>query len=292
MDRIFVSLIFVCLVVSKPGGAAEPFSLKIKATYGVFGPPRTGPIPFGDNIIFSSSVSGLTHDPDGNVDFSVKYELLWPNGKSEAVGSDSYQGKILATVVKCQSFLHWGEENPAGSYTYRTTITDNVCGRQVTAETPLQIVKPKGVTLLQLRCGSEMKEKTLPVAGATVVVGEALYVNCLIYNYTPKDLLTKFRTSLTVFDLDGNPVKWGPQGETDGEFVLDRYGVDQNVTYEGLVATCEPGKFILRVHLKDVIGKTETTEYLPFQVLEAPDWKMPQLARKEDRSEKKPAKRK
>lgn len=292
MLRNSVSLAVVCfLFASEPVSAEEPqvFSLKSKLTYGMFGPLRSTPVVAGDKVYFAHTVSGLTHDGDGYLDFSTRVTASGPNGEVSADQPPiQNRHKAETTTYPVATFSGISAEAPAGIYVHKTIVTDNVSGRQATTETRFEVEKPKGVTLYQLKCGNDTRGQEFQqfqCAGATIAVGDILHIDGVIANFTSEKLLMKCKCNLAVLDLNGRPVKWGNLDRDNIEYPQSRY-FPETVTYHSSIYGYTSGRFILRIHFQDLIGKTETTEYLPFQVLDSPDWSMPKIAQKKQYSDK------
>lgn len=280
------------LVASFPVFAEESATLAVKSrtTCGPFGPPRSSSLVAGDLMHIQQTVSGLTHDSEGYFDYSVSIEAL--NLKREVLSS-SESGRLRRQDVTSVStmpdaFVTTPEFKP-GTYFHVVRITDNISGKSVKAETRIQVVEPKGVAIFQLQCGLvQTEQSSFPNGGATAVVGDILRARFVIANFATDDSKMNCKVMTTIFDADGKQMKWGSGDNIlTCDSIQSRYEPSNRENCGVALPYLRAGKFIVRIHVEDLIGKTEATEYLPFQILDAPDWSMPKLAQKKQSSEKK-----
>ena len=227
------------------------------------------------------TITGLSHDGDGKVDFSVRTELLDKSGK--VVYSQPWKrnnADYSASTIRLNHSvggLRPDQVDNAGTYKWRMQVEDHIAKRECESELLIELTMPQGVVAYALRCGHDQAGRES--AGAAFTVGELIYIHGQICNFGVAEGKLRARITSKVLDSNGAPAKW-PEFVREFSDVVPVYSKTPTENFTFNFAALESGKYLISIQVEDLIGGTSTTQTLPLQVSELPDWHLkaePQL---------------
>lgn len=235
-----------------------------RATYGNLGPTRldTKLLP-GDTYFLTFDIEGLVKQ--GSImRYSMVMELLDSQGKAKFTKTnpgvdviDIFGGTTLPGFAN--AFI--GLDTPAGEYTLKLTVTDQIAKKTKTLASKFEVL-PKGFGLVGV---TTMYDERIP-APSIVVIGQPLILSFGIVGFE-RDAKTKepnIQVKLNVLDEAGKPTMEKPATDVFGKDITEKTSIIPAVFD---LALTRAGKFTIELTATDTLSKKTSTVSLPLTIL-------------------------
>lgn len=265
---MWATMALAAALTAAPHQAGDLKLTNKRATYGFLGAERTDNkyLP-GDICYITFDMENLDVREDGKVLYSMKMELLNPQGKVEfgrepqdleatnALGGNRMPGFARADI---------GTDTAPGTYTMKLTVTDRRAKKTAMLEHKFDVL-PKEFGLVRVGYSTLSEKPTsvpyIAVAGETILVGGTV----LHFARDQKTMQPNVGLQVRVLDEDGKQVL--PKPMTDEVKQLDsvkRLDIPIGMPLE----LNRPGKFTVELEATDRISKKTAKVSLPLQVVE------------------------
>jgi hypothetical protein len=256
-------------LTTAPHQAGDLKLSNVRATYGYLGADRKDNryLP-GDICYVTFDIENLDVRDDGKVLYSMKMELLNPQGKVEfgkepqeldatnSLGGNRMPGFAQANI---------GTDTAPGMYTMRLTVTDRRSKSKSAANLEYKFeVVPKDFGLVRVGYLT-LSERPVPVP-YTTVAGETILVGgtALHFDRDQKSQQPSIGLEIRVLGEDGKPVAKPMRDEVKKLDPVKR----PDVPFAMPLSLNRPGKFTVELEATDQISKKTAKVSLPLEVLE------------------------
>jgi hypothetical protein len=247
-----------------PGQADGLTLTDARVTYGVLGPTRdnTKFLP-GDSLFVTFTVNGITTDPNGKVQYNVVTEVTDATGKSWFKSQPRDLDVTLALgggQMPAFAQVAIGQQQPAGMYTLKVTVTDLVNKKSQSLEQKFEVLKADfGLVRLS---GSADSEGQVPCG--LLSAGHSMWINGAIVGFQRgAGAQPNVTVELAITDADGKPTTTKPLGGTINKDVPAK---DTELPIQFHVLLNRPGKFTLKLTATDALSNKTSSQSFPITV--------------------------
>ncbi|HEY3787605.1 MAG TPA: hypothetical protein VGL71_02065 [Urbifossiella sp.] len=239
----------------------------VRITVGELGPTRkeTKFLP-GDLLFIAYDIDGLTIDPDGTAKYTMAMEVA--DGAGKLIFKQDPKEQFVFVPLRGgklpgRTFITIGLDQPAGTYSCKTTVTDPKTKSTNSVSIKFEVLKPEFGIVGVRTSYDEAGGLSAPALG---VVGQTIFVHFSIATFMRDEKTKQPNVELLfeAFDEKGAPTLGKPV-----KYIQDT-GVKQE---HGLFAMFfplymnRPGKFSVRVTATDKVSNKKATYDLPVTVL-------------------------
>ncbi|HXD87142.1 MAG TPA: hypothetical protein VN641_11650 [Urbifossiella sp.] len=266
---MFIALAAAAALSLAPAQPAGVQLTNVRMTAGELGPTRkeTKFLP-GDLLYIAYEIDGITIDADGATKYEQSMEVTDAAGKLMFRQEPTPQELLVLLrggKVPGRTFITIGIDQPAGTYTCKTTVTDSKTKSSNSLSMKFEVVKPEfGIVAVN----PTFDQNGALSAPTTGVVGQNLFIHFQVATFQ-RDAKTKQPNVELLFDVlddKGKPTLGKPV-----KFVQET-GVAQDLKMFHLyfpLYLSRPGKFSVRISATDKVANKKASYELPVTVLAA-----------------------
>ncbi|HJT75902.1 MAG TPA: hypothetical protein VJ739_01765 [Gemmataceae bacterium] len=265
---MWATMALAAALAAAPHQAGDLKLTNVRATYGFLGAERKDNkfIP-GDICFITFTMENLDVGEDGKVLYSMKMELLNPQGKlvfgKEPAKLDAFTslgGNRMPAFAKTEI----GTDTAPGEYTIKLTVTDLRAKKTATLERKFEVL-PKEFGLVRVGYAT-LSEQPVSVPYVTVP-GETIFLggSLLHFGRDPKTMQPNIGLQIRVLDEDGKSVLTKPVTDEVKELnPVKRPDIPIGMP----LGLNRPGKFTVELEATDRISKKTAKVSLPLHVIE------------------------
>jgi hypothetical protein len=248
-------------------GQADGLTLSdARVTYGVLGPTRASTkfLP-GDTLFLTFTINGITADADGKVLYSIATEVTDASGKSIFKERPQNRDVIAAlggNQLPAFAQVVIGQQQPAGDYTLKVTVTDQASRKTQTVEQKFEVLKPD-FGLVRLGASGDPDGQ---VPCGLLTAGHSLWISCAVVGFqrNAADMQPKVTVELRILDDANNkPTMAKPFSGTINKDVPAK---ETSLPIQFHVALNRAGKFTLELKATDQLSGKTATQSFPITV--------------------------
>lgn len=266
---MFSALAAVAALSLAPAQPAGVQLANVRITFGELGPTRkeTKFLP-GDLVYIAYEIDGITIDADGLTKFEQTMEVTDAAGKLIFRQDPSTQELLVPLrggKVPGRTFITIGIDQPAGTYTCKTTVTDLKNKSSNSVSVKFEVLKPEFGIVAVNPTYDPQAALSAPTTGT---IGQNLFIHFQVATFQ-RDVKTKQPNVELIFDVldeKGKPTLGKPV-----TFVQNN-GVGQELKMFRLffpLYLSRSGKFSVRITATDKVANKKAVFELPVTVLAA-----------------------